>query len=81
MKIWRSDAPSSRAASMTSLDTPLIDADRTTMANPVWSQTRITISQKTLMGLVVSHGIGWPPRPTTTAFSSPICGVPGGCHA
>ena len=55
---WRSVAPSSRAASRTSADTPLIAADRTTMANPVWSQTRIMISAKTLIGLVVNQGIG-----------------------
>ena len=57
-KIWRSEAPSSRAASRISPDTPLIAADKTTMAKPVWSQIRIMISQKTLIGLVVSHGIG-----------------------
>src|SRR5665811_2348711 len=55
-KTWRSEAPSSRAASMISPDTPLMAADRTTMAKPVWSQTMITISAKTLIGLVVTHG-------------------------
>ena len=45
-KIWRSLAPSSRAASSTSADTPLIAADRTTMAKPVWSQMKITISRR-----------------------------------
>ena len=73
-KIWRSLAPSSRAASMISPDTPLIAADRTTIAKPVWSQTRIRISQKMLIGLVCSHGIGSPPRPTTIALNRPICG-------
>ena len=43
VKIWRSHAPSSRAASMTSTDTPLMAADRTTIAKPVWSQMKITI--------------------------------------
>ncbi len=80
-KSWRSLAPSSRAASRTSPDTPLIDAEKTTMAKPVWSQTRITISQKMLSGLLVSHGIGSPPRPTTIAFNSPICVWPSGCQA
>ena len=61
-KSWRSLAPSSRAASSTSPDTPLIAAEKTTMAKPVWSQTRITISQKMLIGLLVSHGIGSPPK-------------------
>ena len=41
----------------------------------------ITISQMMLIGLVVSHGIGAPPRPTTIAFRSPICGWPAGCQA
>ena len=45
-KSWRSLAPSSRAASITSLGTPLMAADRTTMANPVWSQIMITISDE-----------------------------------
>ena len=40
-KSWRSEAPSSRAASRTSPGTPLIDAEKTTIAKPVWSQTRI----------------------------------------
>ncbi len=44
-------APSSRAASMTSADTPLMAAESTTMAKPVWSQIRMTISAKMLMGL------------------------------
>ena len=43
-KSWRSVAPSSRAASRSSAPTPVMAADRTTIANPVWSQTRITIS-------------------------------------
>src|SRR6185295_12105722 len=51
VKTWRSLAPSRRAASRSSPGTPLIAADRTTIANPVWSQTRIRISQKMLMGL------------------------------
>ena len=47
---WRSLAPSSLAASMISVDTPLIAAENTTMAKPVWSQIRITISAGRLMG-------------------------------
>ena len=50
-KSWRSVAPSSRAASMISVDTPLMAADRTTIAKPVWSQIMITISAKMLIGL------------------------------
>ena len=43
-KIWRSEAPSSREASMTSIDTPLMAAERTTIAKPVWSQMKIRMS-------------------------------------
>ena len=46
----RSEAPSSRAASITSVDTPLMAADSTTIAKPVCSQIRITISANTLIG-------------------------------
>ena len=78
---WRSVAPSSLAASMISADTPLMAAENTTMAKPVWSQIRITISQKMLIGLLVSHGIGSPPKAVQTAFRSPNCGWPAGCQA
>ena len=43
MNSWRSDAPSSLAASVTSAGTPLMAALSTTIAKPVWSQMRITI--------------------------------------
>ena len=49
-KIWRSLAPSSRAASRTSTETPLIAAERTTIAKPVWSQIMIRISAGMLIG-------------------------------
>ena len=48
-KICRSLAPSSRAASSTSIETPLIAADRMTIAKPVWSQMKMTISRSVLM--------------------------------
>ncbi len=80
-KSWRSVAPSSRAASRISVDTPLMAADSTTIAKPVWSQIMMMISQKMLIGLVVSQGTGLPPRPSMIAFSRPICGWPAGCHA
>ena len=57
-KIWRSLAPSSRAASRISIDTPLIAADSTTIAKPVWSQIMITISAGRLIGNVVAHATG-----------------------
>src|SRR5262245_16950579 len=80
-KSWLSVAPSRRAASMISVETPLIAAERTTIAKPVWSQIRITISAKMLIGFVVKNGIAWPPNPVITAFSSPIWGWPAGSHA
>ena len=40
---------------MSDSGTPLMAAENTTMAKPVWSQIRITISQKMLIGLVVSQ--------------------------
>ena len=43
-KSWRSFAPSRRAASSTSAGTPLMAAESTTMAKPVWSQMRMRIS-------------------------------------
>ena len=49
-KSWRSVAPSSRAASMISVETPLMAAESTTIAKPVWSQIMITISAKMLSG-------------------------------
>ena len=53
-----SPAPSIRAASMTSLGTPFSAADRTTIANPVWSQIMITIRASVLSGGTWSHGTG-----------------------
>ena len=46
--VWVSVAPSIRAASVSSSGTPLIAAERTTMANPTWSQIMITIMAKVL---------------------------------
>src|SRR6478735_8549591 len=80
---WRSEAPSSLAASMISVDTPLMAAENTTMAKPVWSQIRITISDGRLIGNCVAHGIGWKPNGSAvqTAFRSPNCGWLAGCQA
>ena len=55
---WRSLAPSRRAASWTSTETPLIAAENTTMAKPVWSQIMMMISAGRLKGKVVAHGTG-----------------------
>ncbi len=51
-----SDAPSMRAASMISSGIDLIAAESTTMANPVWIQTMITIRRRLFHGLSDSHG-------------------------
>ena len=80
-KIWRSLAPSRRAASRTSTETPLIAAESTTIAKPVWSQMKIRISAGMLIGGVVAHGIGSNPNAVQTAFSRPNCGWPAGCHS
>ena len=49
-KICDGVPPSTRAASRISSGTALIAADRMTIANPVWIQIRMTISQKLLNG-------------------------------
>src|SRR6056297_1247784 len=50
-KTWLSLAPSILAASISSLGTALIAADRMTMEKPVWIQTMMIISQKLLYGV------------------------------
>ena len=50
LNTWNSDAPSMRAASMISSGIDLIAADSTTMANPVWIQTMITIRSRLFHG-------------------------------
>ena len=80
-KIWRSLAPSSRAASRTSTDTPLIAAERTTIAKPVWSQIMMSISAGRLIGNVVAQATGSLPNAVQIAFRRPNCGWLGGCHA
>ena len=78
---WISDAPSSLAASRISLDTPLIAAENTTMAKPVWSQIRIIISAGRLIGKVVAQAIGSKPKDVQMALRSPYCGWLGGAQA
>ena|SRR5438034_10340462 len=79
--IWRSLAPSSRAASITSVGTPLMAADSTTMAKPVWSQIMIRISAGMLMGKVVAQGMALAPVAVQIALSRPNCGWLDGCQA
>ena len=47
---WLSVAPSMRAASVSSLGTPLIAEEKITMAKPVWIQISTTISHMLLNG-------------------------------
>ena len=47
---WHSEAPSIRDASVISSGIDLIAADRTTMANPVWIHTMITIRRRLFHG-------------------------------
>src|SRR6056297_3725916 len=48
---WLLVAPSIFAASISSVGTALMAAERMTMAKPVWIQMKITISQKLLYGV------------------------------
>ena len=77
-KVWRSLAPSRRAASSTSTETPLIAAESTTIAKPVWSQIMMRISAGTLTGNVVAQATGSLPNAVQIAFSRPNCGWLGG---
>ena len=65
--------PSSSAASICSVGTPLMAADSTTMANPVCTQMRITMRNRVLNGDTERKSTGCPPNMTTSWFSRPIC--------
>ena len=66
-------APSSDAASICSVGTALIAAERITIANPVCVQMK-TMSRQIVLtsGVVSSQEIGLPPNSVTIAFSRPI---------
>ncbi len=80
---WRSVAPSIRAASSIESGTPLIAAEKTTVAKPVCTHTRMTISRNVFSRNVssISHR---PPSPqlsgrcnqAITWLSSPRFGSP-----
>ena len=72
MKVCSSPAPSIRAASIISVGTPLIAAERITMAKPAWSQIMTTIKARVLVGISCSQGIGSPPNEVTMALRTPI---------
>ena len=50
----------------------LIAAESTTMANPVWIHTMITIRRRLFHGLSDSHATGSLPRPTMIELSNPM---------
>ena len=70
-KTWESVAPSILAASMYSVGTALIAADRITMANPVWIQTMMIISQKLLYGVSWTKFTVWAEIPPSSATLKP----------
>ena len=57
---WLVVAPSIFAASMSSVGTALMAADRMTIENPVWIQIMMTISQKLLYGVSWTKKTVWP---------------------
>src|SRR5829696_1593539 len=71
---WRSLAPSTLAASTYSIGTALIEADSTTMANPVWIQIMMIMMKKLFQGMIFAERRksiwSWPKR-SRMAFSSP----------
>jgi hypothetical protein len=66
-KTWASLAPSTLAASCSSAGTPLIEAESTTMANPVWIQIMITMMKKLFHGAIEP----WAPTPRTKSMEPP----------
>ena len=79
-KIWRSAGAVEPRRLDDLHDTPLIAADSTTMAKPVWSQIMISISAGRLIGNAVAQATGLLPNAVQTAFSSPNCGWLGGAR-
>ena len=72
-KTWLSVAPSILAASISSVGTALIAAERITIENPTWIQIRITINQKLLYGLSWTNTIVWPTvSPSSVILKPPI---------
>ena len=71
-KIWVSVAPSTRAASRTSVEMPLIAADRMTVANPTDPQMPTAMSaQLTVFGLP-RRATGPASTIPRSAFSRPV---------
>src|SRR5687768_11550545 len=77
-KICHSEAPSTRAASITSGEMPLRPAERMTVQKPVQIQTATAIRARLLPGALVSQAWGSPPTDVNTALTVPVCGTSGG---
>jgi len=78
LKSFQPTAPSSSAASTTSIEIALMAADRTTMANPTWIQIMMTIRKKLLRGCQrIQLGGSCTPSHMTTWLSSPTWGCDG----
>ena len=74
-KTWPSLAPSTRAASSSSVLMPLSPADRMTMANPVSSQTPTMIRNRLFQGCSMSQATGSPPGRRHDGVERPDVGV------
>src|SRR6476620_11675618 len=75
---WISVAPSTLAASSSSVLMPLSAADRMTMQNPVHVQAATTINAIVLVGASWIHVTGWKPSAVTPALRRPVWACPGG---
>ena len=80
--IWKnactSVAPSTCAASTMSSGTPLSADDSSTMQKPVDPQIITATRNRLFQGWSVSQDCGSRPNVASMAFSTPICGWPGG---
>ncbi len=74
-KVCNSPAPSMRAASVSSIGTPLMAADRITMAKPIWSQTKMTMRTRVFLGISWSQGTASPPKEVTDGIENPDLGL------
>ena len=73
MKRCHAFVPSSSAASICSVGTPLMAADRITIAKPVWIQISTTMRKSVFQGSTARNRYGCPPNHTITWLRRPIC--------
>jgi hypothetical protein len=75
---FQPEAPSSMAASVTSIGIALIAAERTTIAKPTWIQIMMTMSRKLLRAARAASSPGsMPSQAHDLAESSPTCSSEG----